>query len=200
MFVVGLTGGIGAGKSEACRVFAQLEVPVVDVDVISHLLTAVNHPVLAEIFATLGHQFRQADGSLNRAMLRDTIFQDPQAKAKLEGILHPAIFNQASFALQQNQDSPYQVLAVPLLFESERYRSIVDLSLVIDCPETKQIERVMQRSQMSESQVQAIIAQQISRKERLAQADEVIVNDGNLEHLKQKISDFHKKTLIYLHS
>lgn len=200
MFVVGLTGGIGAGKSEACRIFSQLEVPVVDVDVISHQLTAVGQPVLAEIFESLGHQFRQSDGSLNRAMLRDTIFQDAQAKAKLEGILHPAIFNQATVAIQQNKHSPYQVLAVPLLFESERYRALVNLSLVIDCLEAKQIARVMQRSQMSESQVQAIIAQQISRKERLAQADEVIMNDGNLEHLTQKISDFHKKTLIYLHS
>lgn len=204
MFVVGLTGGIGSGKSEATKLFEALGVSVVDVDVISHQLTANNHPILADIYTALGSQFKRADGSLDRAALREKIFQDPQAKATLESILHPAIFSEALTALEnnskQNKALAYQVLAVPLLFESNRYRQIVDRTLVIDCPEDMQISRVMARSQMTEAQVKAIIQQQTPRMQRIQNADDVILNDSDLANLREKISEYNKKILIYLHS
>lgn len=204
MFVVGLTGGIGSGKSEVAKLFETLGVSVVDVDVISHQLTANNHPILAEIYTALGSQFKRADGSLDRAALREKIFQDPKAKATLESILHPAIFSEALTALEinskQNKALAYQVLVVPLLFESNRYRPIVDRILVIDCPEDKQISRVMARSQMTEAQVKAIIQQQTPRMQRIQNADDVILNNSDLANLREKINEYNKKILIYLHS
>ena len=204
MRTVGLTGGIGSGKSEASRLFEKLGVPVVDVDVISHQLTATGHPVLNRIFAAMGEQYQQADGSLNRAALREKIFQDAQAKETLESILHPAIFAETLSQLekntQQNKTLPYQILAIPLLFESNRYGQIVDHTLVIDCPEPMQISRVMARSQMTEAQVKSIIQQQIPRFVRNQRADDVIINDGDLANLEEKINEFNKKMLMYLHS
>lgn len=200
MFVVGLTGGIGSGKSEASRMFQALGVPVTDVDAISHQLTSVGHPILSEIISTFGLQFQLADGQLNRPLMREEIFNNSSSKERLERILHPAIFDEALKTLEKNKQSPYQILAIPLLFESNRYRNVVNRSLVIDCPEAMQIQRVMHRSNLSEEAVKSIMHQQIRRDERLRLADDVIINDGDLALLNAKISEYHKKMLMYLHS
>lgn len=200
MFIVGLTGGIGSGKSEASRIFQTLGVPVTDVDAISHQLTTVGHPVLSEIIAAFGPKFQMADGQLNRPVMREEIFKNSASKDRLESILHPAIFDEALKSLENNKEAPYQILAIPLLFESNRYRKVVDRSLVIDCPETLQVQRTMSRSNLSEDIVKSIMQQQISRDERLKLADDVILNDGDLALLSAKISEYHKKILMYLHS
>lgn len=198
MPVIALTGGIGSGKSEAAKQFAKLGVPVVDVDVIAHELTAAGEPILAEISHTFGADFLNTDGTLNRAKLRTHVFEDENERLKLEAILHPAIQTRAlsELAANEHQLKPtYQIIVIPLLFESDRYASIVHKAIVVDCDEKLQIQRAMARSQLSEVQVKAIIDAQVSRATRLSLADEVIENNGSLVELTKKISEIHEKLI-----
>jgi dephospho-CoA kinase len=141
MYLVGLTGGIGSGKTETTRKFSALGVPVIDTDVIAHQLTSVGHPVLKKIIAEFGDAYLLADGSLNRAAMRKKVFKDASARAKLEAILHPAIYNGVLAALEEHPRAPYQIIAVPLLFEGNRYQKLVNRTLLVDCDEILQIER-----------------------------------------------------------
>lgn len=193
MYVVGLTGGIGSGKSEAARLFAELGVPIVDVDIISHELTASGQGTLEEITQVFGKDMLNSDGSLNRAALRQKVFADREARKKLETILHPAIYNKAMEALNKNATAPYQILAIPLLFESDRYSKIINRSLVIDSSPEMQISRASKRDGLSESDIQKIIDIQIPREKRNALADDIILNDGLIEELKEKIKRVHEK-------
>ena len=144
--IVGLTGGIGSGKSAAAAQFAALGTPVIDVDVISHQLTAAGQPAVLAIAKELGNDMLNADGSLNRAAVRSKVFEDAAARQQLEGILHPAIYEEAQRQLQEVRNTaPYCIIVVPLLFESERYQQLIDRSLLIDCEESVQIARTMQR-------------------------------------------------------
>lgn len=198
MYVVGLTGGIGCGKSEAARQFARLGVPVVDVDIISHSLTAAGEPMLDEIARLFGTDFLTAEGTLNRAKLRAHVFSNPAERKKLETLLHPAIQNRAIEQLNDIQtrlQPAYMVLVVPLLFESNSYQSIVNKTVVIDCEETEQIKRTMARSQLSESEVKAIIQAQIPGAIRRERADEIIENNAKVEDLIEKVGNFHKKMI-----
>lgn len=197
MFVVGLTGGIGSGKSEAAQMFTALGVPVADVDAISHHLTSIGSHILKEIINVFGKSYLLADGSLDRAALREKIFSDTATRKQLEAILHPAIYEQALQELSKNTSAPYQILVIPLLFEGSRFQSIINRTLVIDCDESLQIARTIQRSGLSEQAVVAIMRAQVSRKVRLALADDVIENNGNLEELSKKITRIHKK---YMHT
>jgi dephospho-CoA kinase len=195
MFVVALTGGIGSGKSEAAKMFAELGVPVTDVDVISHALTAANQPLINDIKANFGSEYITPEGALNRAAMRKLVFNDATARAKLNVLLHPAIYEAAVLQLQANQDAPYQILAIPLLFESPRYAKHIDRILVIDCDEVTQIARIKQRSQLPEVEVLQIIKTQTPRQERLKLADDVIENNKNVEKLREKILEIHQKYL-----
>ncbi len=201
MFIVGLTGGIGSGKSEAARMFAALGVPIVDVDVIAHQLTdagsVANQTILLKISDTFGKAFLGSDGGLDRAALREKIFSDTAARKQLEAILHPAIHQQALLELNKNCAAPYQILVLPLLFEGSRYQGIINRILVIDCDESLQIARSMERSGLSEQAVSAIMHAQVSRKKRLALADDVIENNSSLQELGKKVSRIHKK---YMHT
>lgn len=196
MRIVGLTGGIGSGKSEAAKQFAKLGVPIVDADVIAHSLTSAGEPMLAEIRQMFGHHFLNADGALNRATLREYIFNHPTERLKLEALLHPAIYTRAVAQLMHNQkqlNPCYQVLVIPLLFESKRYQSIVSASLVIDCDEALQIKRTMARNHLSQIEIKRIMQTQVARETRLRLADEVIENNDSVEALTDKINNFHKK-------
>lgn len=197
MLVVGLTGGIGSGKSEATRMFAALGVPIVDVDIIAHRLTAAGQPLLQEIVNAFGKEYLLPDGSLDRAALREKVFADSAARKQLEAILHPAIYAHAVQELTSNANAPYQILAIPLLFESKRYQKIIHRTLVIDCDESLQIARSMQRSNLTEQAVRAIMATQVSRETRRQLADDVIENNGNIEEFDRKIAEIHKK---YIHT
>lgn len=192
MYLVGLTGGIGSGKSEAARIFAELGVPVIDTDAIAHTLTSTGQPVLQEIIKQFGKAYLQPDQTLNRAALREKIFADPQARQQLESILHPAIFTAVLQAINQHADAPYQVIAVPLLFESDRYQTLISRSLLIDCDEALQISRASARSRLAPSTVEAIMRAQLPRSERIRRADDIISNDGSLSALREKIKDLHK--------
>lgn len=193
MFVVGLTGGIGSGKSAAAEIFAALGTPVVDTDAIAHALTAPGQPALQRIASVFGGTALTPDGSLNRPWLRQQIFAGSSCRKQLEAILHPLIRAQAQARLAEQAAAPYQILVVPLLFETGAYASIIQRSLLIDCEETQQIHRAMARSHLTDAEVRAIMAAQYSRTQRLALADDVIHNDGTLEELAQKIRECHEK-------
>lgn len=192
MFLVGLTGGIGSGKSEAARIFRELGVPVIDTDAIAHELTASGHPVLKKIITQFGDAYLLADQSLDRAALRKKVFADKDARLQLESIMHPAIYKAVLQATQQNANAPYQVIAVPLLFESERYQKLVNRTLLIDCDENLQISRTTARSGLSPAEIESIMLAQMPRAERLRRADDIIINNEDLTNLRQKIEDIHK--------
>ena len=193
MYVVGMTGGIGSGKSEAARLFAELGVPIVDVDAISHELTSSGQITLKKITQTFGQDILNVDGSLNRKALRKKVFADSEARKNLEAILHPVIYDNVIKMLQNNAKSPYQILAIPLLFESDQYLKIINLSLVIDSPPEIQIARASKRDGLSEADIQKIIDVQMPRAQRNSVADDIISNEGTIDELREKIKQIHDK-------
>jgi dephospho-CoA kinase len=193
MLIVALTGGIGSGKSEAANAFANLGVPIIDLDVISHQLTAANQPLTKQISAHFGQEYMTKDGALDRDKMRALVFNNEEALLKLNAILHPAIHREAVTLLHGYDVAPYAILAIPLLDKNGIYTSIIDRVLVIDCDEITQIKRVKQRSKLNEKQIKQIIDAQIPRHARLAMADDIIVNDGDIKELHQKINQLHQK-------
>lgn len=193
MYVVAITGGIGAGKSEAARNFEALGVPLVDVDVISRHLTSSGQPIVQEIASVFGQDFVTEDGALNRTAMRERIFAVESDRKKLEAILHPVIHTTALRELFKNSDAPYQILAIPLFFETNRYSGVVKSTLLIDCEESQQVSRTVERSGMSESTVRSIIAAQASRSYRRALANDIIDNNGSLQELAEKVREKHEK-------
>ena len=200
MFVIALTGGIGSGKSEAANIFAELGVPVTDLDVISHQLTAAKQPLVTDIKTYFGDAYITHEGALNRAAMRSLVFNDNNARAKLNSLMHPAIYTAALLKLQANQMSPsksapYQILAIPLLFESPRYLPLINRILLIDCNKATQIARVKMRSQLQESEILQIIKAQTPRKKLLKCADDIIKNDKNMTDLRNNVMLIHQKYL-----
>jgi dephospho-CoA kinase len=194
MFVVGLTGGIGSGKSTVADLFAERGVAVIDTDVIAHQLTAAGGAALRAIHAQFGDPVMQADGTLNRAALRQRIFSDIDARRQLEGILHPRIRQQVEQALTK-VTAPYALIVIPLLVETGGYREMLNRILVVDCPEDVQIARVMARSGLSPDEVRAILAAQVRRDQRLAAADDVVVNMASIEALRDQVEALHQRYL-----
>ena len=200
MFVIALTGGIGSGKSEAANIFAELGVPVTDLDVISHQLTSAKQPLVTEIKTYFGDAYITQEGALNRAAMRSLVFNDNNARAKLNSLMHHAIYTAALLKLQANQMSisknvPYQILAIPLLFESPRYLPLIKRILLIDCNEATQIARVKMRSQLQEAEILQIIKAQTPRKKLLKCADDIIKNDKNMKDLRNNVILIHQKYL-----
>lgn len=191
--IVGLTGGIGSGKTTASRIFAELGAEVIDTDIIAHQLTAPGQPALAVINNVMGPGYLTADGMLDRAALRRRIFNEPAAKKALENILHPLIRHEVGLRIEAFTNAPYRMVVVPLLFETGGYSDIIHRSLLIDCPEELQITRATARSQLTTEEVKAIIASQISRADRMTFADDVILNDSTLENLTNLVTLIHKK-------
>lgn len=193
-FVVGLTGGIGSGKSAAADAFAALGVSVVDTDAIAHELTAPGGAAMPGLVAAFGAEVAAVDGALDRARMRRLVFADPAARERLEAILHPLIRTLSAERCRLAL-SPYVILAVPLLVESGTYRERCDRIVAVDCPEGLQICRVMARNGLAEAEVRAIMATQASRDERLAVADDVITNDHDLANLEKQVGELHRKYL-----
>ncbi|KPK06243.1 MAG: dephospho-CoA kinase [Betaproteobacteria bacterium SG8_39] len=185
-FVIGLTGGIGSGKSAAADEFARLGATLVDTDAIAHALTAPRGAAIEAVRALFGDACIDASGAMDRAKVRARVFADPSARRQLEGILHPLI-RRESAARVAAADGPYVVLVVPLLVESADFRSRVDRVLVVDCPVEVQVARVRARSGLPENEARRIIAAQVSRETRLAAADDVIDNSGTLEALYAQV-------------
>lgn len=194
-FVVGLTGGIGSGKSAVSDQFAALGATVVDTDVIARELTDKGGAAVAEVERIFGKDFI-ADGAMDRKRMRERVFADPAAKRALEGLLHPMI-RAESARRSVAASGPYVIHVVPLLIESPDYRRRVDRVLVVDCPEETQVERVRARSGLSADEVRAIMRSQASRAERLAAADDVIDNSGSRDALRKQVAALHQKYLQF---
>jgi dephospho-CoA kinase len=194
MYTVGLTGGIGSGKSTVADCFAALGVPVIDTDVIARELTAPDGAALAAIRAAFGEAVMQADGTLDRAALRRRVFADTAARHQLETILHPRIRQAVQQALA-TLAAPYALIVIPLLVETGGYQDVLNRVLVVDCPEAVQIARVKARSGLAHDEVQAILAAQAGRAERLAAADDVIVNTATPAELCAEVARLHQRYL-----
>ncbi len=190
MYVIGLTGGIGSGKSAAASRFAELGAAIVDTDAIARELTAPGGSAVPALRSEFGGEYITADGGLDRARMRRLVFQDPEARKKLEAILHPLI-RAESHARIAAADRPYVVVVVPLLLETGAYRDLIDRVLVVDCAEERQMRRAVERSGLSEDDVRAIMAAQLARAERLARADDVLPNDGSMEDLRRQVNELH---------
>ncbi|MGV8893461.1 MAG: dephospho-CoA kinase [Burkholderiaceae bacterium] len=194
-FSVGLTGGIGSGKSTVSDLFAARGAAIIDTDLIAHHLCAPDGAAIKAIRAQFGAAFIGADGAMNRAAMRDKVFSEPAAKQQLEAILHPLIRAETERAAQ-SAVGDYLMPVVPLLLESGDWVQRVTRVLVVDCPETLQIQRVMQRNNMSEAQVRAIMVHQVSRATHLAAADDVIVNDADASALVSQVAHLHALYLM----
>jgi dephospho-CoA kinase len=192
--VVGVTGGIGSGKTTAVNLFEKLGASVVDTDAIAHALTQPGGAAIPAISEHFGTAYVQPDGGLDRGAMRARVFSDPAARHELEGILHPMI-RERSKAQVEAASGPYVLLVVPLLVEGGSYRSTVDRVLVIDCDEAQQVERVRRRSGLSEGQVRAIMATQATRAQRLQAADDVIHNDAGESELAERVRALHARYL-----
>jgi dephospho-CoA kinase len=190
VLTVGLTGGIGCGKTTVADLFAARGAAVIDTDQIAHALTAPHGAAMPALLAEFGAGFATADGALDRAKMRDLVFSDPGARARLEAILHPRI-REATAAAAAIATGPYVIFVVPLLIESGTWRERLARILVIDCPEALQIERVKTRSGLPEAQVRAIMAAQATRAERLAAADDVVLNDDGVGALAPQVDRLH---------
>ncbi|MRW83449.1 dephospho-CoA kinase [Pseudoduganella sp. FT26W] len=189
-FAVGLTGGIGSGKSTVADMFAARGASIVDTDVIAHGMTAPDGPAMPAIATEFGKEFVDASGAMDRASMRELVFSDAGAKARLEAILHPRI-RDAALAAAASATGKYVIYAVPLLIESGTWRARVSRVLAVDCDEQVQIARVMARNNLPEAQVRAIMAAQVSRAQRLAAADDVIVNNAGIGDLEAQVDRLH---------
>jgi len=202
MFRLGLTGGIGSGKSAVADILASFGAAIIDTDVIAHEITAPHGLAIDAIRKTFGPSFIKEDGSLDRALMRNEVFNHPESKKVLEQITHPLIYqlvNEKTQSVIELGSAPYIVYVVPLLVESGQWINQspprIDGLLVIDCPKETQIDRVKKRNQLSTDLIEKIISSQASREERLRHADWVIQNDSNLEHLENQTRQIHQEIL-----
>ena len=193
MLTVGLTGGIASGKSTVANMFADHGIAIVDTDLIARELVLPGTPALAELEALFGDAVLLADGSLDRGALREIVFADAAKREQLEGVLHPGI-REESVRQAASADSPYCVIVVPLLVDSPM-REHMDRVLVVDCDEGVQMQRLLQRDAESEPQARRMIAAQASREDRLAIADDVIMNDGSVEETRRQVDSLHYRYL-----
>lgn len=191
VFSLGLTGGIGSGKTTIANMLGELGAALIDTDLIAHQLTLPGGLAIPAIRAQFGDAFITADGAMDRAAIRQLVFADTAQKLKLEAILHPLIRTETERAAAQTKGD-YRIFVVPLLVESGNWKQRVDRILVVDCDEETQIKRVMSRNQLSREQVEAIMRNQTSRQARLAAADDVIVNNGDLKNIREEVLRLHE--------
>ena len=189
-FIVGLTGGIGSGKSTVADHFVALGATLVDTDQIAHELTGQHGAAMPALTAAFGSEIVDQQGALNRGRMRQIAFSNPEAKSRLESILHPMI-RKLSAERCAAAVTPYVILAVPLLIESGNYRERCQRIAVVDCPEALQIQRVTQRSGLAETEIRRIMQNQATRAMRLDAADDVIVNETDLQSLSPQIEKLH---------
>ena len=196
MFIIGLTGGIGSGKSAAAEILKELGLKVIDLDLITHELMRPGELGYIEIKKEFGEKYIDTKGALDRKLLREEIFSSFDLKKRIESILHPIIFEECNKQLNILKHEKYIVLVIPLLFETKNYISLVDESLLIDCDLETQIKRVIKRDNISKAFANRIIKNQMNRQEKQLLADKVILNDGNINHLENQLDSYYKKLLM----
>ena len=196
-YIVGLTGGVGSGKSAAAGIFGTLGAAIVDTDAIAHELTGPQGEAMPGLWAAFGDGIVAADGSLDRPTMRKLAFGDAAVRTRLEAVLHPLIRTEAErrCTAELGAGVPYVVLVVPLLVESGDYRQRVARVAVVDCAEATQLARVMARSGLSREDAQRIMAAQATREQRRAAADDIIDNDGDLADLRRQVEKLHRRYL-----
>jgi dephospho-CoA kinase len=192
MLAVGLTGGIASGKTAVSDLFARLGAAIIDTDILARELVEPGQPALMEIVEQFGQNCLSTDGRLDRRYLRKLIFADNRLRKRLEEILHPRIRQRLKQHLA-NLDTSYCLVVIPLLAESSGLRELLDRTLVVDAPESMQIARVMARDHIDQIQAEQILAAQATRAQRLALADDIIVNDGDIEKLQAEVSALHQR-------
>lgn len=197
LWSVALTGGIGSGKSAAAHEFEKLGVQVIDSDALAHQITAPNGSAIPLIIESFGHEYIDASGALNRAKMRDLVFNDATALKKLEAITHPLIRESSDKAAlaASSKNPPYLIFMIPLLFESNRWEGRYKKIISVDCPIEQQIERVMARNHLEKSEIQKIIAAQVSREKRNSNADFIIDNSGSWDELRFQVVKIHQKII-----
>ena len=195
MFIIGLTGGIGSGKSAAATILKRLGLKIIDLDQITHDLMKPSELGYIEIKKEFGEKYIGTKGAIDRKLLREEIFSSLDLKKRIESILHPIIFEECSKQLNKLKHEKYIVLVIPLLFETKNYISLIDESLLIDCDLETQIERVIKRDSISKALANRIIKNQMNRQEKQLLADKIILNDGNINHLKTQLDIYYKKLL-----
>lgn len=194
LFSIGLTGGIGSGKTTVANLFGELGAAIIDTDAVAHQLTVPGGAAIAAIRTAFGDDFITAEGAMDRGKMRAHVFADVDARKRLESILHPLIRSETARAAAEARGD-YLIFVVPLLVESQQWRNRTSRILVVDCSEEVQIGRVMQRNAMSRAQVEAIMAAQATRTDRLAAADDVIENNLDTAALIPQIAALHARYL-----
>ena len=195
MFIIGLTGGIGSGKSAATKILKEIGLKNIDLDQITHDLMKPGKIGYKEIKKEFGEKYIDINNAIDRKLLRDEIFSSLELKKRIESILHPIIFKECNKKLNKLKHEKYLVLVIPLLFETKTYTNLIDESLLIDCSFRTQIERVINRDDVSEALANRIIKNQMSRDKKLLLADKVILNDGNIHNLKVQLESYYKNLL-----
>ena len=194
MLSIGLTGGIGSGKSEAARMFSRLGAPVIDADEIAHRVVEPGSEALAEIVASFGKAVLSADGTLDRAGLADIVFEKPELRQRLEAIIHPRVREQIRAGKARYERLPYVIIVIPLLLESGQ-RDLVDRVLTVNADEPVRIARVKARDNRTETQIRAIIQNQADDRLRRTAADDELDNNGSLEELRLAVQQLHRHYL-----
>ena len=195
MFIIGLTGGIGSGKSAATKILKEIGLKNIDLDQITHDLMKPGNIGYIEIKKEFGEKYIDINNAIDRKLLRNEIFSSLELKKRIESILHPIIFKECNKKLNKLKHEKYLVLVIPLLFETKTYTNLIDESLLIDCSFRTQIERVINRDDVSEALANRIIKNQMSRDKKLLLADKVILNDGNIHNLKVQLESYYKNLL-----
>ena len=195
MFIIGLTGGIGSGKSAATKILKEIGLKNIDLDQITHDLMKPGKIGYIEIKKEFGEKYIDINNAIDRKLLRNEIFLSLELKKRIESILHPNIFKECNKKLNKLKHEKYLVLVIPLLFETKTYTNLIDESLLIDCSFRTQIERVINRDDVSEALANRIIKNQMSRDKKLLLADKVILNDGNIHNLKVQLESYYKNLL-----
>ena len=195
MFIIGLTGGIGSGKSAATKILKEIGLKNIDLDQITHDLMKPGKIGYIEIKKEFGEKYIDINNAIDRKLLRNEIFSSLELKKRIESILHPIIFKEYNKKLNKLKHEKYLVLVIPLLFETKTYTNLIDESLLIDCSFRTQIERVINRDDVSEALANRIIKNQMSRDKKLLLADKVILNDGNIHNLKVQLESYYKNLL-----
>ena len=196
-YCIGLTGGIGSGKSTVAALFKDLGAAIVDCDAISRQLTQPGGASIPAIRAAFGDSCINADGALDRVQMRKLVFSDSAAKQRLEAILHPMIRERVRVQIEASNPAPYVLLVVPLLLETQGYLDVIQRTLVVDCSPETQVMRTTRRSGLSEKETRAIMAQQVARTERLKRADDIINNDSDLAALRQQVEALHRRYMVF---
>ena len=191
MFIIGLTGGIGTGKSTAANILQEMGLKIIDLDQIAQIVTEPGESAYNKIAENFGTKYFDIDGKLKRKQLKQDIFLSEDLKERIEFFLHPIIFDECKYQLNKLNNKEGVVIVVPLLFETKNYLKFITKSLLIDCDEKLQLKRVIERDDISEAFAKKIISSQMSRKKKLQLADKVIVNNGNVDDLKDQLEKFY---------